>query len=165
MYKLFDKNTLEVYISFRTDKIIVKIYADYTGSERKNRLHVNEKMLATKIEQFWQDIKKATTKIKSLNLFFDEIDWYDDMTNIYETPVFNIERGLRKVKISSDEHGSIPKDWGVCLNGVFDMCKRSKPILDFVKLAVGNHYTYEQWAKFEKETKEKFTKNNKNEKI
>ena len=144
---LFTQESLSVHVNrLSTDnKISVSISSDYSGSERKSQLYVNDKRLAEEVETFWKSIK--TKKLLSMSVSFDEQDWYDNMTNIYETPIIRIERGLKKAKIGSQDHGSIPKEWGVDLYCTFADTTTNTPILEVVKSALGSYFD----AKAEKE--------------
>jgi hypothetical protein len=144
---LFTQDTLSVHVNrLSTDnKIRVNISSDYSGSDRKSQLYVNGKRLAEEVETFWKSIK--TKKLLSMSVSFNEIDWYDNMTDIYETPIIRIERGLKKAKIGSQDHGSIPKEWGVDLYCTFADTTTNTPILEVVKSALGSYFD----AKAEKE--------------
>ena len=144
---LFTQESLSVHVNrLSTDnKISVSISSDYSGSERKSQLYVNDKRLAEEVETFWKSIK--TKKLLSMSVSFDEQDCYDSMTNIYETPIIRIERGLKKAKIGSQDHGSIPKEWGVDLYCTFADTTTNTPILEVVKSALGSYFD----AKAEKE--------------
>jgi hypothetical protein len=137
---LFTQESLSVCVNrLSTDnKISVSISSDYSGSDRKSQLYVNDKRLAEEVETFWKSIK--TKKLLSMSVSFDEIDWYDNMTDIYETPIIRIQRGLKKAKIGSQDHGSIPKDWGVDLYCTFADTTTNTPILEVVKGALGSHF-------------------------
>ena len=137
---LFTQDTLSVYVNrLSTDnKIRVNISSDYSGSDRKSQLYVNDKRLAEEVETFWKSIK--TKKLLSMSASFDEIDWYDNLTDIYETPIIRIERGLKKAKIGHHEHGSIPKEWSVDLQCVFADTTTNTPILEVVKSALGSYF-------------------------
>jgi hypothetical protein len=137
---LFTQDTLSVHVNrLSTDnKIRVNISSDYSGSDRKSQLYVNGKRLAEEVETFWKSIK--TKKLLSMSVSFNEIDWYDNMTDIYETPIIRIERGLKKAKIGSQDHGSIPKEWGVDLYCTFADTTTNTPILEVVKSALGSYF-------------------------
>jgi hypothetical protein len=144
---LFTQNELSVHVNRLTqeDKIRICISSDYSGSDRKSQLYVNDKRLAEEVETFWKSIK--TKKLLSMSVSFGEIDWYDNMTDIYETPIVRIERGLKKAKIGAQEHGSIPKEWSVDMYCTFADTTTNTPILEVVKSALGSYFD----AKAEKE--------------
>ena len=137
---LFTQESLSVCVNrLSTDnKIRVNISSDYSGSDRKSQLYVNDKRLAEEVETFWKSIK--TKKMLSMSVSFNEIDWYDNMTDIYETPIIRIERGLKKAKVGHQEHGSIPKEWGVDLYCTFADTTTNTPILEVVKSALGSYF-------------------------
>ena len=62
-----------------------------------------------------------------------------------------MERGLRKPKVGSRNHGSIPKDWSVILSMVFTDLQTKKPILDCIKAVLGYRFTTEMEKKFVKQ--------------
>ena len=137
---LFTQNELSVHVNRlnQEDKIRICISSDYSGSDRKSQLYVNDKRLAEEVEIFWKSIK--TKKLLSMSVSFGEIDWYDNMTDIYETPIVRIERGLKKAKVGHREHGSIPKDWSVDMYCTFADTTTNTPILEVVKSALGSYF-------------------------
>lgn len=152
MKNLFTNEELSINVARRQEnKISVTISSDYSGSDRKSQLYVNEERLATALEFFWKGIK--TKKLLLANVSFSEIDWYDDMCDVYETPSITIKRGLKKAKIGYDDHGSIPKDWSVELHCVFADTTTNTPILEVVKSALGSFFNAEYEKKFVKELK------------
>ena len=88
-----------------------------------------------------------------MSVSFSEIDWYDDMTDIYETPIVRIERGLKRAKVSHQDHGSIPKDWSADLYCTFADTTTNTPILEVVKSALGSFFDSEAEKKFIKDLK------------
>jgi hypothetical protein len=140
MKNLFTSECLSIQVARRQEnKITLTISSDYSGSSRKSELYVNEERLATALESFWKGIK--TKKLFLVNVAFSEIDWYDDMCDVYETPSITIKRGLKKARISHEEHGSIPKDWSVDLICMFEDTTTNTPILEVVKSALGGLFT------------------------
>jgi hypothetical protein len=135
----------------------LSISSDYSDSNHKGKLWVNEKRIGETFEDFWKKIK--TKKRLRMSAYFSEIDWYDDMTDMYETPTFSIGRGLKRAKISSRSHGSIPKDWSFNLTVTFDDMDRLSPVVDVIHLALGNHLTDKDKVEITKEFK-KFPKQN-----
>ncbi len=115
------------------------ISSDYSRSNHKGQLHVNEKSLSDDVEQFWKSIK--TKKLLMLDVYFDEIDYYDNMTDIYNTPHVFIKRGLKKARVNQNEHGSIPKDWTFDFNAKFSDTTANTPIMEVVKSALGSFFT------------------------
>ena len=152
MKNLFTSECLSIEVERRQEnKITLTISSDYSGSSRKSELYVNEERLATALESFWKGIK--TKKLFLANVSFSEIDWYDDMCDVYETPSITIKRGLKKARISHEEHGSIPKDWSVDLICMFEDTTTNTPILEVVKSALGGLFDAEFEKKFVKELK------------
>lgn len=152
MRSLFTNECLQIGTSRMSDgNIKLEISSDYSGSSRKSQLYVNEERIAKRVEDFWKSIK--TKKLLKLQVSFDEIDWYDDEVDVYETPRFNIQRGLKKVKVAHRTHGSVPKDWGVDLVCIFADTTTNTPILEVVKSAVGNFLTSDLEKQFIKELK------------
>jgi len=147
----FTSNCLSVYLNRRSTGISISISSDYSGSCRKSPLHVNEKRLAEEIEHYWKSIK--TKKMLSMSVGFGEIDWYDNLTNIYTTPFVTIERGLRKAKIREHDHGSIPKEWSFEFNAFISDTTTINPILEIVKGAIGSYLTPELEKSFVKQTR------------
>ena len=138
MRNLFTKECLSIQVG-RTNEnnIVVSISSDYSGSSRKSELHVNENRLAEAVESFWKSTK--TKKLLKMSVSFNEIDWYDDEVDVYETPIVHIERGLKKAKIKYNRHGSIPKDWSVDVYFKLADTTTNTPILEVVKSALGSN--------------------------
>lgn len=142
MKRLFTTDCLHIGLARMNDeKIRLDINSDFSGSSRKSRLWVDEKRLATEVEDTWRSIK--TRKLQDFRLYFDEIDYYDNMTDVYETPVISMSRGQRKCRISSREHGSIPKDWSVNVVAVFEDTRTKGPIVEVIKQVLGTHFDTE----------------------
>ena len=131
--------------------IRLEIGSDFSGTHRKSQLYVNEDRLGKAVEDFWKNTK--TKKLQKMRLSFEEIDWYDDEVDVYETPIFNFQRGLKRVKIIHKTHGSIPKDWGVSLMCIFADTTTNTPILEVVKSALGNLLTPDREKQLIKELK------------
>ena len=153
MNREFDKDTLEITlrrsISKEQDYLILDITSDYDERYHKSKLYVNKEALAKKVEDTWKSIK--TKMLQSMCLGFDTIDWYDDMTDMYETPIIRIQRGLKRAKISYNEHGSIPKDWSISVTSALHSTNVITPFIEVAKAVLGS-------SLFDKEFEEKFTK-------
>jgi hypothetical protein len=134
-----------------TKELVLWINSDYSRSNHKGRLYVDAKRLASEVESLWKSIK--TKKLLRMSVSFDEIDWYDDMTDIYETPKVTIKRGLRKAVISYREHGSIPKDWEFGFNAVIANTTTSTPILIVARYALGSYFNANLEKQFRKALK------------
>jgi len=133
MRNLLEKQTLSIGTrQLPSGLIAVDVQSDFNGY-RKSQLYVNEERVGKTIEEFWKRVRSKTTKIESVSAFFNGIDHYDNMTDMYETPTFKIGKGKKKVQIGSDEHGSIPKDWEFELCGVFQPMQQSTPIKTFIE--------------------------------
>ena len=149
---LFTKESLSVSVNrMQEDKIRLCISSDFSGSSRKSQLYVNEERLSVDVESFWKGIK--TKKLLGMSVSFSEIDWYDDMTDMYETPIIRIQRGLKKAKVSHRDHGSIPKDWSVDVYFTFADTTTNTPILEVVKSALGSYFDAEAEKAFTKALK------------
>ena len=74
------------------------------------------------------------SKFDGLSLSYNEIDYYDNIVDVYETPYifFNKGKGKRKPTVSSTEHGCIPKDWSEISNLKLENPKTIKPIEIFL---------------------------------
>lgn len=162
MKHLFTKIRLEINLGrgYADDVINLSISSDYSGSNRKSRLYVDSKRFGETVETAWKSIK--TKKLLSLRAGFGEIDWYDNMTNMYTTPVATIERGLKKVRIKESEHGSIPKEWSINVNASLSDTTTSTPILEVVKTVLGGYFTPQHEKSFLKELKAFLQKKTKN---
>lgn len=146
----FTLSSLEISLSRLSDgNIVLSISSDYSRSDRKSRLYVNESSLANEVEYLWKRIK--TKKLLKISVSFYEIDWYDNLTNIYETPIVKIERGQKKSRVSYSEHGSIPKEWGICLYALISDTSTNSAVLEVVRETLGSMFT----DTMEKELKKK----------
>lgn len=148
MKQNFISEGLEISVQRGTeDTLLLRISSDYSRSNHKGRLYVDGKRFAMEVENLWKSIK--TKKLLKMGAGFDEIDWYDNMTDIYTTPVVSIERGQKKARLFESEHGSIPKDWSIGLTAKFADTTTNTPIMEVVKTTLGSHFT----PKLEKEFK------------
>ena len=137
MQNNFVSDYVEISVGRTTDGgIHLEISSDYSGSDRKSQLYVNEKALALEVEKFWKSIK--TKKLQSLNVSFGDIDWYDNDCNIYHTPIVTIKRGLKRARVSENSHGSIPKEWSFDFLANFNDTTTITPILEVVKATLGS---------------------------
>lgn len=121
------------------NELTVRISSDYSCSNRKSQLYVNENTLASDVESLWKSIK--TKKLLNLFVGFGEIDYYDNMTDVYDVPFADIKRGLKKARIGFNEHGSIPKDWNVTLHMTFADTTTKTPIIEAIKKSIGSYFT------------------------
>ena len=149
MRHYFTNECLDINLRRVKNNLHLSISSDYSRSNHKGQLYVNGERMAEDVLQLWKSIK--TKKLTRINAMFHEIDWYDNEVDVYETPVVIMERGLRKAKIGSRNHGSIPKDWTIDLNMVFTDLQTKKPILDTIKATLGSLFTTELEKKFVKQ--------------
>lgn len=132
MNSQFTKECLEINLGRNSDNTIsIEVSSDFAFSSRKSQLFVNEDKLRHLVEQFWKSIK--TKKLLSMRTYFDEIDYYDDEVDVYQTPIIAIERGLKKAKVGSRNHGSIPKDWSIDVKMKLDDTTTNTPILEVLE--------------------------------
>jgi len=152
MKQNFTKDYLSIHVSRVGDnEINMGISSDYSGSQRKQPLYVNEKRLAEQVERFWKSIK--TKKLVVLSVSFDEQDYYDNQVDVYYTPVVSIRRGLKKARIGTQSHGCIPKEWGFDLTCRFADTTTVTPLLEVVKASLGSYFTAEHEKAFRKAVK------------
>jgi len=133
------------------NQLRLSISSDFSGSSHKGQLHLNEKRLADDVESLWKSIK--TKKLLKLSVGFGEIDYYDNMTDMYEVPYATIERGLKKARIGYSTHGSIPKDWSCDLGMRFADTSANTPIMEALKATLGSMFTPEIEKEFAKKLK------------
>ena len=135
MKRLFGVNN-EISVS-RNSKgdIIVTCSCDY-GDLRKEQLYINDERMASQVKDFWDRIKKESSLVQGLGVGFEEIDWYDSDVDCYEVPYFSIKKGLRKVKVSHDITGTIPKGWQLNVSVRIKATKTMKPIMAVINNCV-----------------------------
>jgi hypothetical protein len=148
MKNYFTDECLEISLRRNENKLILTMSSDYSRSNHKGQLYVNDEAMAEDVLRLWKSIN--TKKLVRVHASFDEIDWYDDEVDVYETPVIIMERGLRKAKIGSRNHGSIPKDWTIDVSMVFLDLQTKKPILDCIKATLGSLFTTDMEKNFVK---------------
>jgi hypothetical protein len=150
MYRNFTNDCLSISVERTSteNKLILRISSDYAGSCRKSQLYVDEKRLGQQLEEVWKSIK--TKKLLRLRASFGECDHYDDMTDIYTTPIVYMERGLKRVRFDEREHGSIPKDWSYDVSALFADTTTNTAILEVIKKVL--------YLKFTKDIEKKFIK-------
>jgi len=167
MYRNFDPRTATITVrnskisipkrdgtSSTVDGITVNISSDFgNGQNHKCQLYVNEKSLSSEIENCWKSVKDISNKIVGVFVYFNEIDYYDNMTNIYNTPVISIQKGQRIIHIDKKEHGSIPKDWEITLLAKFEKVQRITPIISLIEKVLGPYFTTQMSKDFEKESR------------
>lgn len=137
MKNLFKQDSLCISITrIENEELVIEMYSDFSGAERKSPLYVNEKKLVEEVSTVWKSIK--TKKLLQLNLHFTEIDWYDNEIDVYTTPNITIKRGLKIPRVTFIHHGSIPKDWAACVVVKVANTKAITPILEVVNTVLGN---------------------------
>jgi len=152
MKQNFVKECLEISVSRGNENTLhLNISSDFSGSNRKSRLYVDGKRMADQVERVWKLLKSK--KLLKMRLSFGEIDWYDDLTDIYTTPVITIERGQKKARIGEREHGSIPKDWDINLSAVFADTTTHTAITDVIKRTLEHYYSSDLDKEFRKKLK------------
>ena len=168
MYRNFDKRTATIYLTKgnikipkrdgtfeNTDGIIISIVSDFGNKGfHKSQLSINEKLFSVDVKNVWDSVKDTSNKIVELSVYFDEIDYYDNMTNVYTTPIVSIKKGQRIVHIEEKEHGSIPKDWEITLTAKFENLQRIAPIITLIEKVLGPNFTTAIKNDFEKATRE-----------
>jgi len=111
---------------------------------RKSQLYVNENYYAKKVENDYKSIKKMTTKLVKYAIGFEEVDYYDNMTDVYTVPYIYMKKGMRKAKIELEEYGSIPKDWIQNISITFEYTKQVKLFLRIINKMQGYLNAFEE---------------------
>jgi hypothetical protein len=133
MIDYMKRDNISIKLERKADGLttLLTITADYIRSPRKSRLQVNDEIIKNDVLRVWKSIK--TSKLKSLVVFFDEIDWYDNMTDIYNTPVVIMQRGEKLPVSFPRSHGSIPKEWSFNVLIELENVKQKNVIFDILK--------------------------------
>ena len=120
-------------VSINRSNNIVKVSVELDLNNRKSRLHISDNKAEERFTKIL-DVVKSFSKFKKLTLNYDEIDYYDNMVDVYETPYIYFEKGAGKRKPTLDhvEHGCIPKDWSEYLTLSLEDPKTMKPIEVFL---------------------------------
>lgn len=139
MKKNFVLDSLEISVYRYEECIQLDVVSDYSQSSRKSQLFVNENHFTQELEYLWKSIK--TKKLLMANISFGEIDWYTDETDHYEVPSFLIKRGLKRAKVHSHTHWSIPKDWSFQMTFQFADMKASTPMVEVLEKTLGSKFT------------------------
>ena len=136
MRKHFGDNN-NISVVRRGEFLAVTCSCDYESDRfRKSELYINEERFKSDVEYLWDVLKRKSTLIQSIDVGFGEIDWYDDMTDIYEVPSFKIGTGLRKAKVYHEEHGSIPKGWSLDVTFKIKNTKTIGPLMECIKSCI-----------------------------
>lgn len=120
-----------VNISKRNNTLEVSVSEDCNS--RKSQLYVNEKNAEKLFTNVLTAVKKFS-KFKKLSMYYDELDYYDNEVDVYETPTFSFTKGSgkRKPTKSYNRHGCIPKDWDRVIEMKLDDPKTIKPVETFL---------------------------------
>lgn len=147
---------LSIALHRRSDnKFELTIEADYCHSMRKSQIYIGKETIEeikNNLLRCWKNTK--TKKLKSVSFYFEEIDWYDNLVDIYTTPTFFMERGKKKPKVGYQQHGSIPKDWSVKLSFTFETTTKITPFMEVI-----NNFFNVNFDKEEKKRLEKMLRN------
>ncbi len=135
-----------------TDNIIqMLIRSDYRNSLRKDKIYFGEKKIdeiQNELKERWKATK--TKKLKSAVFYFEEIDWYDNLTDIYSTPMFSIRRGKQKPQVTYQSHGAIPKEWGATLCFTIETTSKITPLMEIVDKFFNVGFNKEERKKLKK---------------
>lgn len=135
--------------------IRISIQSDFDGHDyHKDKLHISSSLLQAQLKLLWQALKSASTKVLSASISFDQIDYYDDMTEPYTTPYAFIKRGLTNPKLGSKEWGSIPKDWSTDISISFAATSRATPIMKALDVVLGSLMNHFDRKKLQKKIQE-----------
>lgn len=153
MKTLFTNNDLTINVSRNTENghIFLSITSDFSGSNHKSIIYLNEKKIKEIFDDFWK--KTHTTTRLTGRLLFNEIDNYEASYGPYYTPAIVRVKGKRSSSIRHQTHTEIPKDWSVHLELFFNDMKKSTPILNSIKVALGSLIKKNQEEMIEKKLK------------
>lgn len=153
IHQNFTKNCLSLTVSrFKSndgDRVSLDINSDFSGSSRKSQLYVNEDRITSDVERLWKGVK--TKKLMGISTSFGEVDYYDNMTDVYQTPSVMIKRGLRKARVYHRDHGSIPKDWSFDFRALFSDLKTTGPLMEVIKASLSDKITPDDEKKIKKQ--------------
>jgi len=143
-----------VYISLQTlpnNALNLCISSDYRYSNRKGIIGFSDSLISEikdELKRCWK--KTKTKKLLSVVFYFEEIDYYDNMIDVYKTPVFSMIRGNRVPNVSYQSHGSIPKEWGAVLNFKIDATSKITPLMEIVDVFFNANFKDEERKKLKK---------------
>jgi len=91
---------------------VVRVDVNVELDNRKSQLYVNIDRVEKRFISILDKVKKFS-KFHKLSLSYDEIDYYDNEVDVYDTPYLHYTKGSgkRKPTISYQQHGCIPKEW------------------------------------------------------
>lgn len=111
-------------ISVDSDGYIRIMINEYLNNNQiwKQALEVPEIEMENMKERIkkYQTIFNQTIGFIRVRGFFSEVDYYSDMTNMYSTPILEMARGDRVIKVNEKIHGSIPKSWERVFDVLFE---------------------------------------------
>ena len=153
------RDTQQISISANREKGTARVTCVMEKPDnRKAPLHISRKRMGDEVEKFWKDLRPLSTKIQSLSVGFDHIDWYENYGEYtggndgsYDVPVFSIKRGLKKVRIEEDYETDVPKEWEIRVSCVFKLTKTKTPYMAFIEGCFGVGFTSTNQKKIEKE--------------
>jgi hypothetical protein len=152
IYHYFNRDYISINLERLPDnKTSIRISGDYNRSPRKSRLYFDAEILKKDTLTLWKSIK--TPKLEKLCFYFGEIDWYDDLTDIYYTPVSIMQKGKKLPESFPSAHGSIPKDWSFNILMHFNDIKQKKVIFDVLDKILGFEFNDTVKKDFLKELK------------
>jgi len=116
------------------NKSVVRVSVEVELNNRKSTLHISDKKAEEKFTNLLETVK-TFSKFKKLSLSYNELDYYDNMVDVYDTPYIHFEKGTgkRKPTIDHQEHGAIPKDWSENFDLFLEDPKTMKPIEIFLE--------------------------------
>ena len=120
-------------VSVNKSNGVVNIDIEIDLDNRKSQLRVTSKKAEDRFSNLLKKVK-VFSKFDGLSLSYNEIDHYDNIVDVYETPYifFNKGKGKRKATVSATEHGCIPKDWSETFSLKLENPKTIKPIEIFL---------------------------------
>lgn len=136
IHNYFTDNDLSITLIYNdSSHFLMEISSDFSGSNRKSQLHVNEKLIADDLKRFKRSLK--TKNLVSIRLDFDGIDHYDDMTDMYDTPMFLLKKGFTNPTIRHRTFGYIPKDWEISMQFLVKKTSTNTTIMEIASNALG----------------------------
>jgi len=112
--------------------VTISVTIDIEGV-RKSQLYISDEKASSRFNNVLTKIK-TFSKFKKLSLSYGEIDYYDNLVDVYHTPYVHFTKGSgkRKPTVSHCEHGCIPKYWNETFNMSLEDPKTIKPIEVFL---------------------------------
>ena len=112
---------------------LVRVDVTIDLDNRKSTLRITDKKAEERFNKILTKVK-AFSKFTNLSLTYNEIDYYDNIVDVYHTPYIHFKKGdnKRKPTVSHCEHGCIPKNWEECFALGLEDPKTIKPIEVFL---------------------------------